>query len=103
MPSRRGARSSVRRAESSAYHIHNGEHDDPHSVDEMPVPGKELKTSRLLEHGVAASAHAEDERKQAQSHEHMTRVETDERVEGRAEHVGGDRQMIVDDEVLPLH
>src|SRR5262249_17785757 len=86
----------------ASHHVDEVEDDDPHAVDEMPVPGEHLGALRLLSVDVPAQCEREDEADHGEPDRHVQRVQPDEGIEGGTEEVRGDGEPLGPDEPRPL-
>src|SRR5215510_4945268 len=82
--------------------VDNGENNNPHSVDKVPVPGNHLQT--LAMHDGHEPAQTEDEYQQQKTHpdDYVAGVQAYERVERRSEEVSANRQSVVIDQPAPF-
>src|SRR5256885_15769843 len=68
--------------------VDDGEDDDPHHVDEVPVQTDDLDGLRTLGRQLSAQRHHVEADQHEDAYRHVHTVETGERVEGRALQVG---------------
>src|SRR4029077_20009414 len=87
---------------SASQHVNDRKNDDPHHIDKMPVQGKHFDTMGLFPSDPAGKREDRDH----DEHDHSCRdvecVQTDERVIGCPEEVGGDRQPVLVDQPVPF-
>src|SRR5215475_15164532 len=87
---------------SASQNVNDGKNDDPNHIDKMPVQGKHFDTRPVF--GADASCKRED--RHNDEHDHACRdvecVQTDERVIGCPEEIGGDRQPVLVDQPVPF-
>src|SRR5258705_12797798 len=83
-------------------HVDHCEHCYPHPVYKVPIPGQQLESPALPLH---ASTKSKDEcqQQEGQTDNHVTRMQTNQRVKGGAEQIGCNRQMEIVDQVEPLN
>src|SRR5689334_4024703 len=96
-----GAGICTRSIASPADHVDGEEHDDPHAIHEVPVPGEELRPLRVAGGDVSAKCEGRDKSDQDKPDRDVRRMQPDERVVGRAEQIGPDRHP-ASDEPSPL-
>src|SRR4029453_3354350 len=87
----------------SSDHVHGGEDDHPHRVDEVPVPGEYLDALGMRRVHGTAQAENQHQREQHEADGHVAGVEADQRVVGGAEQVGPDRQVMPVDQAVPFN
>src|SRR5439155_7635012 len=73
------------------------EHDDPHRVHEVPVPGEKLSSFRLPGCDVSTEGEGQNECDQEEADRHVRGLQTNERVVGRSEQTGADRHPASDE------
>src|SRR5690606_22691004 len=77
--------------------IDAGKEEEPHHVDEVPVPGGSLEAEMMLRRELPGKRAAEADREEDGADEHMEAVEAGRHVEGRAIDVAreGELRMVV--------
>src|SRR5215468_1445408 len=87
---------------SASQNVHDGKNDDPNHIDKMPVQRKHFDRMGVL----PAYPAGKREDRHNDEHDHSCRdvecVQTDERVVGCPEEIGGDRQPVLVDQPVPF-
>ena len=84
----------------TADDVDHGKDDDPYAIDKMPVPREHLDVLGVRPRHVSAQAQDQDQHEQGQTHDHMTGMQADQRVEGGPEKISTDREVIPKDQSL---
>src|ERR1043166_52242 len=82
--------------------VNHGKNNDPNPIHKMPVPREHLDMLGVRRCHVSAQAQDQDQHEQRQTHDHVTRMQADQRVEGGPKKICRDRQMILKDQPLPF-
>src|SRR5206468_3566801 len=86
----------------TADDVNHGKNDDPYAIDKMPVPREHLDVLSVRPRHVSAQAQDQDQHQQDQTHDHVTGMQANERVEGRPEKISTDREVIFEDQSPPF-
>src|SRR5262245_35280456 len=82
--------------------VHDGEHDDPDGVDEVPVEREDVDARRVDQPDPTDHAERQHDREHHEADGDVERMQADERVVGRAEEIRGDRQAVFVDQSVPF-
>src|SRR5262245_6709686 len=77
---------------STSDHVNHGEDRDPDRIDKMPIPRDQFQTLSMLRPHMSEQEQNQRQREEGQADDHVTGVEADQRIKGRAEEIGADRQ-----------
>src|SRR5262245_28900514 len=88
---------------STSDHVNHREHRNPDRVDKMPIPRDQFQALSMLRPHASEQEQNQRQRKEGQADDHVTGVEADQRIKGRAEEIGADRQARPGDQMAPLH
>src|SRR5262249_33638792 len=87
---------------SAPDHVDDGEDDDPHRVDEVPVEGEHPDPRRVLADDAAGEGEDRHDRHEDEADDDVEGVQADERVVRRSEQVRGDREPVFVDQSVPF-
>src|ERR1044072_8430971 len=82
--------------------VHDSENHHPHGIDEVPVPGDHLDVLRIASSHDATKAQPKNQSKQSQSGNDVCRMQSDQRVEGRAEKISRDSEVVLVNQPSPF-
>src|SRR5579859_6569685 len=99
-PSEANFKSGALSAVSSEDHVDEGEQEQPHHVDEVPVPGGRLEAEVLLRREAAGQQPRQADRQEDRPNQHVEAVEAGRHEEGRAVEAGVRRALAAEEIVV---